>query len=250
MYMSLQGKLFAAPLIAGVPGAFRWLGNMPDFSPAFDTDKFEHKEAWSGQRQTDLVLTTANTSKVSGTVEDWSPENTALLTRGKAVKTSATAVTAELSPATVAAGDIWALKHPKVSAVVIKDSTAVTPLTVSSADYTVDANFGTITFKDTFDPADYVLPLTAAYTPAAVDAVAFFSQPITEVALRFEGVNTADGNKKVLVEFYRVSVDPASDFPLIHEEAGQMKLDGNLLIDSTKPVSDEFGQFGRMVYVG
>ena len=246
MYMSLQGKLFAAPLVAGVPGAFRWVGNMPDFAPAFDTDKFEHKEAWSGQRQTDLIITTANTSKISGTIEDWSPANVAMLTRGKAIKQPTAAVTGELSPAALAVGDIWALKNVKVTTVVITDS-AVTPATlVLNTNYTVDPEMGTITMVNM---GAFTLPLKAAYTPTAVDIVSFFNQPITEVALRFEGINTADGNKKVLVEFYRVAVDPTSEFPLIHEEAGQTKLDGNLLIDPTKAISDQFGQFGRMVYL-
>jgi hypothetical protein len=246
MYMSLQGKLFAAPIIAGVPGAFRWLGNMPDFAPAFATDKFEHKEAWSGQRQTDLVITTANTSTVEGTIEDWSPANVAMLTRGKAVKQATTAVVDEVGPATLVAGDLWVLKNVKVASLTVEDSAATPANLVLNTDYTADLELGVITV---IDPTGFTLPFKASYTPAAADVVAFFSQPITEVALRFEGVNTADGNKKVVAEFYKVSVDPTSEFPLIHEEAGQTKLNGNLLIDATKPASDQFGQFGRLIYL-
>lgn len=246
MYMSLQGKLFAAPLIAGVPGAFRWVGNMPDFAPAFATDKFEHKEAWSGQRQTDLVITTANTSTIEGTIEDWSPANVALLTRGKAVKQATTAVVDEVGPAALVAGDLWVLKNAKITTLTVKDS-AVTPATVAlNTNYTVDLETGVITLVNV---GSFTQPFKASYTPTAIDIVAFFSQPVTEVALRFEGVNTADGNKKVIAEFYKVSVDPTAEFPLIHEEAGQTKLSGNLLIDATKPASDQFGQFGRLIYL-
>ena len=44
-----------------------------------------------------------------------------------------------------------------------------------------------------------------------------FTLPIPERWVRFEGVNTADGNKEVLVDFYKVSFDPAAEFDLIND---------------------------------
>ena len=31
MYFSGQGKVFVAPLVNGLPGEFRWVGDVPDF---------------------------------------------------------------------------------------------------------------------------------------------------------------------------------------------------------------------------
>lgn len=249
MYFSGQGKLFVAPLINGIPGEYRWLGNVPDFKPSFDTAKIEHKESYSGQRLLDKVVTTENKSKITAELEDWSKENLALAVRGTVNKVSAGTVTTgspETSPAGLVAGSIWALKHQKVSAVVIKDS-ATTPVTVDSSDYTVDADFGTVTIVD---PAGYTLPFTASYSFGVVDNIAFFTQPIQEVALRFEGVNTADGNKKVLAEIYRVALDPTKDLGLITNDLGKFSLEGNALSDPTKPDNDlMFGKFGRLVYL-
>lgn len=249
MYFSGQGKLFVAPLVNGIPGQFRWLGNVPDFKPSFDTSKIEHKESYSGQRLLDKVITTENKSKVAAELEDWSKENLALAVRGSAAIVAAGTVAAgspEASPVSLVAGSIWALKHQKVSAVVVKDS-AGTPATVDTADYVVDPDFGTVTIVDV---TGYTLPLTASYAYGAVDNIAFFTQPIQEVALRFEGINTADGNKKVLAEIYRVALDPTKDLGLITNDLGKFSLEGNALVDPTKPDNDlVFGKFGRLVYL-
>jgi hypothetical protein len=248
-YFSGQGKVFVAPLVNGVPGQFRWLGNVPDFKPTFDTSKLEHKESYTGQRLLDKVITTENKSKISAELEDWSKENVALAVRGSVSNGAGgtvTGVAPEVSPAALVAGSIWALKHPKVSALTIKDS-AGSPATVDAGDYTLDADFGTVQIVDV---TGYVLPFKAEYTYAAVESVAFFTEGIKEVALRFEGVNTADSNRKVLAEIYRVALDPTKELGLISDDYGKFTLEGNALVDPTKPANDlVFGQFGRLVYL-
>jgi len=247
MYMSGQGKVFVAPIEDGVTGQFRWVGNVPDFSPKFDTSKLEHKESWSGQRLLDKSITTENKSTISATLEDWSPENLALAVRGTVGKTAAGNVTGELSPAELAEGDIWALKGVKVSSLVITDS-SVGPATVNASKYTLDPDYGTVVFKaDGLD--GLTLPLKAAYTTAAADVVAFFTKGVQEVAVRFEGINTADGNKKVLAEIYKVALDPTAELGLITEELGQFVLEGSCLADASRPDDVLFGKFGRLVYL-
>ena len=57
-------------------------------------------------------------------------------------------------------------------------------------------------------------------------------------------------NPKVLVEIYRVALDPTKDLGLITNDLGKFQLEGNALVDSTKPDNDlVFGKFGRMVYL-
>lgn len=247
MYFSGQGKVFVAPIENDVVGVFRWVGNVPDFSPKFDTSKLEHKESWSGQRLLDKSITTENKSTISATLEDWSPENLALATRGSMGKTPVTPVTAELSPVALTEGQIWALKNVKVGTVVIKDS-AATPATVAAGKYTVDADYGTVVFN-AGGLTGVTLPLTAAYTPAAADVVSFFTKGVQEVAVRFEGVNTADSNKKVLAEIYRVALDPTQELGLITEELGKFVLEGSALADASRPDDVLFGKFGRLLYL-
>ncbi len=249
MYFSGQGKLMVAPWVNGVVGEFRWVGNVNDFKLQFNSKTKEHKESYSGKRGLDKILVEENVTKVSADLEDWSKENLAMAVRGKSfAKASGTVAVGapESSSATLVAGSIWALKNQKVSGVTIKDSAATT-VTVNPLHVRVDADFGTITL---LDASTYVMPLKASYTYAAADSIAFFTQPTLEVALRFEGINTADGDKKVLAEVYRVSIDPAKELGLITDNFGKFQIDGRALLDSSVPDSDqEFGQFGRIVYL-
>lgn len=249
-YFSGQGKLFVAPIVDGViAGGFVWVGNVPDFKPAFENSKIEHKESFSGSRLLDKTITTEVKAKISATLEDWSEDNLALAVRANTATVAAGSVVDEVLPLNLVAGDIVATKKQKISAVTMEDSTAGTPLVlVDGTDYrVVDADFGTI---EILDPTGFVQPLKVSYSNAAGKSTAFFSAAAKEVAIRFEGVNTADGNKKVMAEIYRVALDPTKELGLITNDLGQFILEGNALVDSTKASNDAvFGQFGRIVFL-
>ena len=246
MYFSGQGKLKVAPIVGGIIAAgYRWVGNVPDFKPAFTASKNDHKESYSGQRLTDKTLTTELNSTFSATLEDWSPENLALATRGKVQKTTSGAVTDEVSPATLIVGETWLLANGNITALVITDSSAI-PATVDPDQYVADLAYGTI---ELLDLTGITLPLKAAYTKGVVEVVPFFTEPIKEVAVLFEGINTADENKKVRAELYRVALDPTKELGLITEAFGQFMIEGTAMIDNSKGNDPLFGKFGRMVYL-
>lgn len=250
-YFSGQGKLYVSPIVAGVPGAFRWFGNTPSYKVQFSTSKKQHKESSTGQRLLDNTLTTENKATVSAELEAFSEDNLALAVRGAATAiASGTVVTGtpDICPAdTLKVGEMWPLRHQMVSTVVIKDS-ASTPVTVNSADYIVDPTFGTVTFGNI---GSYTQPFKASYSYAAVKSTGFFTQPITEVALRFHGLNTVTGDtRRVLVETYRVALDPTKELGLISDDYGKFVLDGDGLQDPTRNASDPaFGPFGRMMFL-
>lgn len=246
MYFSGQGKLKVAPIVGGIIAAgYRWVGNVPDFKPAFAASKTDHKESWSGQRLTDKTLTTELNSTFSATLEDWSPANLALATRGSVQKTTSGSVTDESSPATMVVGETWLLANGNITALTITDS-AATPATVDSDKYVADLAYGTI---EMLDLTGVTLPLKASYTKGVVEIVPFFTEPIKEVAVLFEGINTADENKKVRAELYRVALDPTKELGLITEAFGQFMIEGTAMIDNTKGEDPLFGKFGRMVYL-
>lgn len=246
MYFSGQGKLKVAPIVAGVVAAgYRWVGNVPDFKPAFAASKTDHKESWSGQRLTDKTLTTELNSTFSATLEDWSPANLALATRGSVQKTASGTVTGESSPATMVVGETWLLANGNITSLTITDS-AASPATVDPSKYTADLAYGTI---EVLNLTGVTLPLKASYTKGVVEIVPFFTEPIKEVAVLFEGINTADENKKVRAELYRVALDPTKELGLITEAFGQFVIEGTAMIDNTKGEDPLFGKFGRMVYL-
>lgn len=245
-YFSGQGKVKLAPIVNGViAGGHRWVGNVPDLKPSFKATSLKHKESYTGQRLQDKQITSELDASFTATLEEWSPENVALATRGTVQKTTSGSVTNEASPVGLQAGDTWALANGNVSSVVIKDS-ATTPATVAPTKYNVDPVMGTV---EILDVTGLTLPLTASYTKGIVTVVPFFTEAVKEVSLLFEGINTADDNKKVRVELYRVALDPTKELGLISENFGQFQLEGTALIDNTRGADPLFGRFGRMVYL-
>ena len=74
-----------------------------------------------------------------------------------------------------------------------------------------------------------------------------FTQPLPERWIRFEGLNTADGNREVVIDLYRVAINPANELSIITDELLKFELSGQVLADLTKPVGGDLGQFGRLV---
>ncbi len=90
-------------------------------------------------------------------------------------------------------------------------------------------------------------PFKATYVFGMVTEIGIFTQPLPERYLRLEGLNTAQGNAKVLVELYRVAFDPLKELSLISDDYNKFEMEGSLLADATKPVDAVLGQFGRIV---
>lgn len=115
-------------------------------------------------------------------------------------------------------------------------------LTASSTAITIDLNTTgkTITVGTPLSAFDGVA-LTAAYTFAAQNQVDALTQGQIEYFLRFEGLNTADGNNPVILEAFRVVFDPTQAKDLINDEnPAQFVLNGSILSDSTRSSGSKF----------
>lgn len=82
--------------------------------------------------------------------------------------------------------------------------------------------------------------LTATYTYAAQEQTEALNGANTERYLRFEGLNTADNNKPVVVEVFKFSTDPLKELALIGDAIGQFVLEGNVLSDSLRATGSKF----------
>lgn len=67
--------------------------------------------------------------------------------------------------------------------------------------------------------------------------------------MRFEGLNTANDDKPVLVEFYKFQMD-SSGLELISNNMSKLVINGTALYDGIKPKDGELGQFSRVVIIG
>ncbi|NDP58004.1 MAG: hypothetical protein GZ090_01415 [Oxalobacteraceae bacterium] len=242
-----QGKLYiAARSAAGLPMPLRWLGDVSDAKLALKVDNVEHKESYTGQRLTAKKIVTGKEASFDFTLMELSKDNLSLALYGKASTIASGSVTAEVLPADLVADDRVALKYPKVSTVVITDSTPTTPLTLDPSKYTVDADYGTITLLDV---TAVVQPLNVAYTHAALENVSIFTASQSEVFLRYEGINLAEDGAPVIVELYKVSTEPLKELALITTKFAETAIASTVLLDSARPVDDEIGQFGRILQV-
>lgn len=249
-YFSGQGRVYLAQRDAnGNPLNLRWVGNVPDFRITLNVETVEHKESFSGQRLTDLQLITGKNGEFSCTLEDFSTENLEIVLYGATTSVTSGNVTGESLAAGVNAGDTRILANQFVSGVVVKDS-STTPKTLPAAQYTVLANQGAIVFNDISTGGPYVQPFKVDYAYGAAKRTAMFKTAIPELWLRFDGINTANGNKPVIVDLYRVSVSPTNEFSLISDDLQRFELSGRVLVDTLKPDNGPLGMFGRVILHG
>lgn len=247
-YYSGQGKCYVAERTAGgVAKAFRFLGNVPELSVQMETEKNEHKESTSGGRIVDQITQTGKKASVSFALEEFTIDNLCLLLYGVKVSKTGATVTDEVLPTGIVNEDFVRLDHPNIidtpAPFVLKDSTG-TPATVPGANYTLNKSHGSLQIHNI---ATFVQPFKATYTYGAYDAAPLLTSGLTERWLRFEGLNTVDSNKPVLVELYRVTFDPAKELPFLQDDLAKFTMDGNALYDALKAGNADLGQFGRVI---
>ncbi|MCX8016396.1 MAG: hypothetical protein N2690_00640 [Rhodocyclaceae bacterium] len=247
-YFSGQGRVYLAQRDSnGNPLALRWVGNVPDLKVSLNIETIEHKESYSGQRLTDLQLIKGKDGEFSCTLEDLAVENLELSLYGVTSSVTSGSVVDEALPTGVADGEIRLLAHQFVSSVVIPDSAGSPATLTEGTHYKVHANQGAIEFLTV---TGFTQPFKVDYTYGAAKSVAMFRSAQPEVWLRFDGINTAAGNAPVIVDLYRVAINPTKDLSLISEDLQKFELTGRVLADLTKPVNGSLGQFGRMVMQG
>lgn len=236
-----QGKVYLAERLPnGEPKNLRWVGDVSEASLSLSTEEFTHKESYSGQRQEVRKINTGKSGEVSLKFHELSPENLALLLLGEHTKIEAGSVTGEELPKDIKAGDRYALKHVKVSAVTINGMT-------ENTDFVVDKTFGTIEFlKDKSNNTEKV-----AYSYGEVQNVAMLTGNPKDLFLRYEGVNLAEQDEWVLMELYKINFNPTDALALINNDNSLAALNAKakVLADTTKSGDAVLGRFGRVATI-
>ncbi|ECE2928239.1 hypothetical protein CDF14_07020 [Salmonella enterica] len=235
-----QGKLYLAKRnTSGRPGAWRWVGDVSKLELALSVETLTHKESYSGQRATTRRIITSKDATVTSTWYEFSAENLATQLYGERAIIAAGTVTGEALPDNILAGDRLSLAHQNVSDVVIGTLTEGT-------DYTVDALYGALTF---LTPQAKAQNVNYSHS-GGVNTTLFTRQP-EELALRYEGINLAEGGKAVVVELYKVQFDPASALSLISSDndVAGLETKAGVLFDGGLGSDPLLGNFGRVIHV-
>lgn len=240
-YFSGQGRVYiGARDITGKPQGLNYVGNVPELKVSLSVETLEHQESTSGQRLTDLQLIKTKKGEFACTLEELIQTNLELSLYGSTTTVTSGTVTDEPVIATAELGKLYLLGKQNVSSVVIKAGAAA----VADTKYTVNAKHGSIQFTDITGVTGSI---TASYSYGASSATAMFTQPLPERWVRFEGLNTADSNKEVVIDLYRVAINPAKELSVITDELLKFELSGQVLADTLKPATGDLGQFGRIV---
>lgn len=240
-YFSGQGRVFiGARDNNGNPQGLVFVGNVPDLKVSLSVETLEHQESQSGQRLTDLQLIKTKKGEFACTLEELIQSNLELALYGSTTAVTAGTVTDETVIATAELGKLYLFGKQNVSSVVVKAGAS----TVPDTQYTLNAKHGSIMFTDLTGVTGAI---TASYTYGAANVTAMFTQPLPERWVRFEGLNTADGNKEVVIDLYRVAINPAKDLSVIGTDLMKFELSGQVLADLTKAIDGALGQFGRIV---
>lgn len=251
-YYSGQGVVMLAKRDAnGNPMGFSPIGNVSDLKISVGVSTLEHKESHTGQRATDLRLTTETKCSLSMTVENFVAANLADALRG--TDTEIAGGSAVDIPVKAFAGMISGLPNIKVSNVTIATDEA-TPKTLTAYpgtggkwDFRVNADAGSILFNGNAATRDKLVTIPAGGVACLVDydydaqiQVDALTEGAKELYMRFEGLNTAEENAPVVVEVFKFLTDPLKELSLISDGIQQFTLEGSVLADPTKATGSKF----------
>ncbi|BEO02364.1 hypothetical protein SMQC13_00910 [Serratia marcescens] len=234
-----QGKVFLSRRSSTEQsGRWRWVGDVSTFNVSFSSEQKVRSSAMGGKVVQTNRFITSTTGSVIMKWHDISAENLAIAFYGEHVTSRQNWVPNEPLPTGISAGDKIYLQFQNVRDVSISGLK-------EGIDYTVDAIWGAVVFLR--KPKEKLL--YASYDYASCDAIPFLTATSDEFSLRFESINIAENERRMLVELYRINIDPINIFEFISNgnSLNGMDTSGLILHDMTKPRSQPLGQFGRIV---
>lgn len=260
-----RGVLYFAPLINGVPGAYRDLGNAPEFTISLEVETLEHQSSRQGLKITDKEVTISQKVNLSLVLDEINHENLALLLSGEKGTVTNAAVAGiteyewivgdESSTTNVELGrwyDIVNSSGLRAYDITAGDLTLATtngsPVTlVLGTDYTVDAEMGRVFLLSTSTALataisgneGITLELTAKPGAAAVNQVKALTQTNIAGALKFVSENPANNDQRTEFQFHQVSLKADGDTSFIGDEFSTLNFTGvaeaNVTADADSP---------------
>ena len=139
----------------------------------------------------------------------------------------------------VAGNSLTLVEDTTASTMVVSAATLLgSAVGVEDTDFTVNCEGGSINLLDTSTifPAG-ISNVDLSYSHTAHEQVDALTEGKQERWLRFEGLNTARGNKPVIVDVFKFAPNPLAEQELINEEITQLTITGKALSDDLRPVN-------------
>jgi hypothetical protein len=225
-----------------LPVGFEDEGDVSVFKTALSVESEDVKSWQTGS----VAFTDEKSRTLSGEIEfrDVSAKKMARLVRSSVVSQAAGTVTDV--PVTLKPGKVIPLPHANISAVVLKDATTSDVLTAGT-DYVANTKFGSLVIPATTTERQALLSYSHA---TGVEGVGFFTNSGKNVAVYFEGKNTAPGQSGgVRIGLYKIYITPMEEFNPLSESIITLKCKFTALLDPTKPVDAVYGQYGYCEFI-
>lgn len=181
---------------------------------------------------------------LSATCENINPRNLLHLMGGKHIASIAGIVTHELVQAW--SGKYCPLKQIALIEFTSLSNTDLTQTYLEGADYEIDRAHGTLWIN----PDGLILDaqmLLATYQYDTHSSMAMGTEALPMLWVRFEGVNVADHNNPVVVDFYKVRPRVLQQFTLIApDQFISLAWEGDIYYDETQTDMTRFGRWFRM----
>lgn len=233
-----QGPLLYALLDAnGVPQGYSSLGDFTGVEIAVEVEEEKRKESYSGARGTKNTITKELSGTISLTGDMWHAKELAMALFGTEAAVTGATVTDESITAHL--GKTIPLANIKCSNIVVTDNTGTVTF-VEDENYTVNADSGSINILDSAAQTAATNPITEGqelyvdYDFADYTNMEAFTGSAPTIALRFEGVNTSEGNKPEIVNVHKVKLKPPQNLGLVSDSFADNTLEGEMLADETK----------------
>lgn len=246
-YFSGQGSLLLATRNAttGAAEGFVPVGNVSSLTLGIETTTYEHKESCTGVRGIDLEIVQEIKVSAAFTMESMTPDNLAMVLYGSQ---SAVASASETDEQVVLYHDKWMpLANINVSAVIVGDDAVPTTTYTLGTDYVLNAEAGAIMALSTgaITDAQTVFVDYTSGDHSVVEAVETGTPPTRWG--RFEGLNTADTDKPVTIDLYKMSISPLAELALITDEITQAEIETKILSDALRATGSKYFTVRKVV---
>ncbi|WP_434155113.1 hypothetical protein [Klebsiella variicola] len=234
-----QGKLYLARRnSAGQALSWRWVGDVSALNIELEFEEKKSRSSVGGRLVNSQRYITAVEGKITSTWHELSAENLQILLDARRLSQAPDVYAQDVLPEGIKAGDRITLRNQNVWGISIENMS-------DGDDYIVDKLWGGITFLVTPERQ----PVLVCYQHAGSTVLPLAESITEEFSLRYEGINLAESNRPVLVEIYRVSLDPIATLTLINTESelNGLETTANILYDSTKSNDAYLGRLGRIV---
>ena len=225
----------------GLPGAYRHLGNAPEFTISVEVETLEHQSSLTGLKQTDKEVIISQSIGLSMSLDEINFENVALFMSGTYDDyTNVKGISGISQETAVLVGGRWydlrdangsrLYDIDEANATVELTDTAGAGVGSEDTDYTVDYFMGRIFILDGLT-ADGKTGLKATVTGnsaastnlAQVDTL---TQTTIAGSVKFISENPVDGDHPTEYQFHQVSLKAEGDFSLIGDDFTVMQLTG------------------------